>query len=222
MTTNLTVSLLWWQLWTGNSKKKRYTGWSIKNDDSVPRRKFWMVKSDNYVWRALESVLQRHADNFFPCILLKGNHDSSRSILNWKNQESKFRNDMLVQINSNCTRSGMIGLYIFNLTLISLLFLYHVILVCILLKWKVESELEKNGILVRPLGRWGTTLTQVPPPGLWARSCYILLTGGHFLVVLRWCYTSRSATTIFSATQHFNIVATLSQHCYAVLRSKSW
>ena len=58
----------------------------------------------------------------------------------------------------------MIGLYIFNLTLISLLFLYHVILVCILLKWKVESELEKNGILVRPLGRWGTTLTQVPPP----------------------------------------------------------
>ena len=111
----------------------------------------------------------------------------------------------------------MIGLYIFNLTLISLLFLYHVILVCILLKWKVESELEKNGILVRPLGWWGTTLTQVPPPGLWARSCYILLTGGHFLVVLRWCYTSRSATTIFSATQHFNMrhcpnIATL---CYA-------
>lgn len=105
MTTNLTVSLLWWQLWTGNSKEKRYTGCSIKNDDSVPRRKFWMVKSDNYVWRALESVLQSHADNFFPCILLKGNHYSSRSILNWKyqnwkNQESKFRNDMLVQINS--------------------------------------------------------------------------------------------------------------------------
>ena len=104
MTTNLTVSLLWWQLWTGNSKEKRYTGCSIKNDDSIPRRKFWMVKSDNYVWRALESVLQSHADNFFPCILLKGNHDSSRSILNWKyqnwkNQESKFRNDMLVQIN---------------------------------------------------------------------------------------------------------------------------
>ena len=105
MTTNLTVSLLWWQLWTGSSKEKRYTGFSIKNDDSVPRRKFWMGKSDNYVWRALESVLQSHADNFFPCILLKGNHDSSRSILNWKyqnwkNQESKFRNDMLVKINS--------------------------------------------------------------------------------------------------------------------------
>ena len=47
-------------------------------------------------------------------------------------------------------------------------------------------------------------------------------------VALRWCYTRRFATTIFSATQHYNIVATLLrmvatlfQHCYAMLRSKS-
>ena len=40
-------------------------------------------------------------------------------------------------------------------------------------------------------------------------------------VALRWWYTRRFATTIFSATQHYNIVATLFQHCYAVLRSKS-
>lgn len=65
MTTNLTVSLLWWQLWAGNSKEKRYTGCSIKKDDSVSRRKFWMVKSDNYVWRAGKSVLQSQAGKFF-------------------------------------------------------------------------------------------------------------------------------------------------------------
>ena len=47
-------------------------------------------------------------------------------------------------------------------------------------------------------------------------------------VASRWWYTRRFATTIFSATQHYNIVATslrmvatLFQHCYAVLRSKS-
>ena len=47
-------------------------------------------------------------------------------------------------------------------------------------------------------------------------------------VALRWCYTRRFATTSFSATQHYNIVATLLrmvttlfQHCYAMLRSKS-
>ena len=44
-----------------------------------------------------------------------------------------------------------------------------------------------------------------------------------------WCYTKRSATTIFSKTQRCNIVptllqmvATLFQHCNAVLRKKSW
>ena len=43
--------------------------------------------------------------------------------------------------------------------------------------------------------------------------------------LVRWCHTRRSATTIFSATQHCNIVATLFwmvttlfQHCNAVLR----
>ena len=43
-------------------------------------------------------------------------------------------------------------------------------------------------------------------------------------VTLRWCYTRRFATTIFSAPQHYNIVAilpqmvaTLFQHCEAVL-----
>ena len=43
-------------------------------------------------------------------------------------------------------------------------------------------------------------------------------------VTLRWCYTKRFATTIFSAPQHYNIVAILSrmvatlfQHCEAVL-----
>lgn len=65
MTTNLTVSLLWWQLWTGNSKEKRYTGCSIKNDDSVPRRKFWMVKSDNYVWRAWKASYKATQIIFF-------------------------------------------------------------------------------------------------------------------------------------------------------------
>ena len=45
---------------------------------------------------------------------------------------------------------------------------------------------------------------------------------------LRWCYKGRFATTIFSATQRYNIVATLIQmvatlfqHCNAVLRKKS-
>ena len=37
----------------------------------------------------------------------------------------------------------------------------------------------------------------------------------------RLCYTGRFATTIFNATQHFHIVATLFQHCYAVLGKKS-
>ena len=32
-------------------------------------------------------------------------------------------------------------------------------------------------------------------------------------VALRWWYTRRFATTIFSATQHYNIVATLLRHC---------
>ena len=53
----------------------------------------------------------------------------------------------------------MIGLYIFNLTLISFLFLYHVILFCILLKWKVESELEKNGIFRSSFGPVGYYIT---------------------------------------------------------------
>ena len=46
--------------------------------------------------------------------------------------------------------------------------------------------------------------------------------------LVRWCHTRRSATTIFSATQHCNIVATffwmvttLFHHCNAVLRQKS-
>ena len=46
--------------------------------------------------------------------------------------------------------------------------------------------------------------------------------------ILRWCYTERFVTTIFSATQHYNIVATLFrtaailfQHCNTVLRKKS-
>ena len=45
---------------------------------------------------------------------------------------------------------------------------------------------------------------------------------------IRWCYTRRFATTIFSATQRCNIIATLFrmvptlfQHCSAVLRQKS-
>ena len=38
---------------------------------------------------------------------------------------------------------------------------------------------------------------------------------------LRWCYTGQFATTIFNATQHYSIVATLFQHCNAVLRWKS-
>ena len=45
------------------------------------------------------------------------------------------------------------------------------------------------------------------------------------LILLRWCYTRRFATTIFSATQRWNIVATLFwivttlfQRCNAVLR----
>ena len=52
--------------------------------------------------------------------------------------------------------------------------------------------------------------------------------GGQDKVTLRWCYKGRFAMTIFSATQHYNIVATcfrmiatLFQHCHAVLRSKS-
>ena len=52
----------------------------------------------------------------------------------------------------------------------------------------------------------------------------------HFCAVLRknrrcessrLCYTGRIATTIFNATHHFHIVATLFQHCYAVLGKKS-
>ena len=45
---------------------------------------------------------------------------------------------------------------------------------------------------------------------------------------LRWCFTGRFATTIFSATERcnivvtlFGIVTTLFQHCNALLRSKS-
>ena len=38
---------------------------------------------------------------------------------------------------------------------------------------------------------------------------------------LRWWYTGRFATTIFSPTQRCSIVATLFQHCNAVLRRKS-
>ena len=48
------------------------------------------------------------------------------------------------------------------------------------------------------------------------------------LLILRWCYLKRFATTIFSATQRCNIVATLFrvvrtlfQHCNAVLRKKN-
>ena len=49
----------------------------------------------------------------------------------------------------------------------------------------------------------------------------------HPSTALRWCYAGRFATTIFSARQHYNIVATLFltvatlfQHCYAVFSSK--
>ena len=49
-----------------------------------------------------------------------------------------------------------------------------------------------------------------------------------FTKVLRWCYTGRFATTIFSATKRCNIVptlfpmvTTLFQHCNAVLCKKS-
>ena len=50
----------------------------------------------------------------------------------------------------------------------------------------------------------------------------------HPSTALRWCYAGRFATTIFSARQHYSIVATmfptvatLLQHCYAVFSSKS-
>ena len=49
----------------------------------------------------------------------------------------------------------------------------------------------------------------------------------HPSTALRWCYKGRFATTVFSARQHYNIVATLFptvatlfQHCYAVFSSK--
>ena len=69
-----------------------------------------------------------------------------------------------MQINSKLYTKWYDRIIHINLSLINLLFLYHVILICVFLKWKVESELEKNGILVRPLGRGGgVLLTQVPP-----------------------------------------------------------
>ena len=53
--------------------------------------------------------------------------------------------------------------------------------------------------------------------------CQVAIT--HIICDLKWCYMGRLATTIFSATQRCNIVATLFrmvptlfQHCNAVLR----